>query len=388
MSYKDKWKILNPIGEPGGQGTVYRVIPLKEYNSIISKLSQSIRNLSEVNVHEPIYKKSAEELYDKIIDIIKIEKPENQGALKILHGIEQARDFKNQEARILREIEAMKKITHPSLLKILDYDPNEYWFVSEYHPNNTIKDNSELFFGEALFTLKKMKPLIEGVSKLHDAGYIHRDIKPQNIFISSNNELILGDFGLVFGVDKEKTRISNDLSRVGTGEWLPRWASNYEKLENVKSNIDVYALGKTIWSMVSGKRMPFWFYDDPQYDLTVLFQENKEMKLMNELFSKCIVDKEDDCIENASILFREINSTIEKLERKIETLGFIEKIKCKICDEGYYEVLTKNRSDSIGYNLDPNGGFFIIRACDNCGHTEFFFSRNENSLPKAWEEKK
>jgi len=45
--------------------------------------------------------------------------------------------------------------------------------------------------GNFVGALRAFRPLVEGVAKIHENGYVHRDIKPQNVFLSSEDELIL-----------------------------------------------------------------------------------------------------------------------------------------------------------------------------------------------------
>jgi serine/threonine protein kinase len=102
----------------------------------------------------------------------------------------------------------MSDILHPNLLKILDADPDAKWFVSQFHPNGTLVENQHQFVGNFSKALRAFRPLVEGVSELHKHGRVHRDIKPQNVFFDAADNLILGDFGLVFFTDADHTRLS------------------------------------------------------------------------------------------------------------------------------------------------------------------------------------
>src|SRR3972149_4165240 len=160
-----------------------------------------------------------------VLDFVRRDYPNNQGALKILHQPKDARDFERAKERIEREIEAMTNLSHPNLLKILDADDDSKWFVSQYHFRGTLANNLNLFQGNISSALKAFRPLVEGVSLIHEKGYIHRDIKPQNIFLVSSDNLILGDFGIVFFQDPQHTRISDTYENVGSRDWMPGWAT-------------------------------------------------------------------------------------------------------------------------------------------------------------------
>ena len=86
---------------------------------------------------------------------------------------------------------------------------------------------------------------------MHGKGLVHRDIKPENIFVDESEQLVLGDFGLVFFMDRDRTRLSDAYENVGSTDWMPGWATRM-RIEEIKPSFDVFSLGKTIWSMVLG----------------------------------------------------------------------------------------------------------------------------------------
>jgi len=205
MGFKKRWEIIEEIGR-GGQGKVSCVIDISEFDlsRIRDSITQAIRKFT--GVYRPDESTMDFEPFRKgIVDLIRMEDPIRHGALKVLHEPKDARDSKRAEARLKKEIKAMSDTKHPNLLKILDYDPDAKWFVSEFHPKGTLAENKNIYTGNFISALKAFRPLVEGVSELHKNGYVHRDIKPQNVFISSNNDLILGDFGLVFFIDEQHT---------------------------------------------------------------------------------------------------------------------------------------------------------------------------------------
>ena len=99
---------------------------------------------------------------------------------------------------------------------MLEIDTDLSWYVSKFYPNGTLADKIDMFKGNLLEAIKAIRPLVEAVATLHKKGYVHRDIKPQNIFLNSNKDLILGDFGLVYFIDNEHTRISETYENVGS----------------------------------------------------------------------------------------------------------------------------------------------------------------------------
>ena len=46
-------------------------------------------------------------------------------------------------------------------------------------------------------------PIVDALASIHQKGLVHRDVKPGNIFVSDQDRLVLGDFGIVFPTEAE-----------------------------------------------------------------------------------------------------------------------------------------------------------------------------------------
>jgi serine/threonine protein kinase len=277
----------------------------------------------------------------------------------------------------------MNDVSHPNLLDLVEVDTEEKWFVSRYYSKGTLTKNSHEYNGDLQKALNAIRPLVEGVAKLHEAGYVHRDIKPDNIFVSDEDNLILGDFGLVSFGDAEHTRISDTFENVGSRDWMPGWATSMN-IENVRPTFDVYSLGKTIWSMISDTPlMRLWYWNDPEFNLKIKFPDIRYMSLANTLFSLCVVEREADCkIENAMQLLEQIDEIIEIMEFGADVVDISER-KCYQCGRGNYVLkVDQNVSNTRNFGLQPAGRQFKIYVCNYCGHVQLF--TGEGGVPDPW----
>lgn len=389
MVNSNRWKIINYLGE-GGQGKVYRVLDKSKFEVDIDTLNDLSRAV--INIAAPIYtsdsmRENCELLFKNIINITKTEDPSYQGALKILHNAEDARDPERGKERIKREILSMSKILHPNLLRILDYDPDSMWFVSQYHPKGTLGDNLNIFKDNLIKSLRAFRYLVEGVSELHKSKIVHRDIKPKNVFINSDNNLVLGDFGLVFFADEQHTRISDTLENVGSRDWMPGWVQGM-RIEDIKPAFDVFSLGKLLWSMISGKSfLRLWYFKDPEFNIENIFPNNPLMKLINLLLEKCIVERENNCLVDTNELLEEVDKTLSIIENNFDMINPNIKRRCKVCGIGYYKLIVNNDAvyDIRNFGLNPAGTrSFKIFTCDHCGNVQLFaFGNGQN--PNAWQ---
>ena len=96
---------------------------------------------------------------------------------------------------------------------------------------------------------------------------IHRDVKPQNIFISENGDFKLGDFGIA----KKMDEMADDMSKKGTVKYM---APEVFHGENYDSKVDIYSLGIVLYSLLNGNRGPFL----PDYPAKVTPADEEEAK--------------------------------------------------------------------------------------------------------------
>ena len=274
-------------------------------------------------------------------------------------------DLKAKE-RLSKEVAILSKNLHPNILKIVDSSIPDGWFVTSYYPLGNLSIHKLKYQGKPLETLIAMRPLVEAVAALHEVKIIHRDIKPDNIFVTDNG-LVLGDFGIAHLEDEDNTRVSETYENVGSRDWMPTWAMGM-KLDDVKPTFDVFGLGKVLWSMVSGKsKLRLWYYNRPEFDLTCLFPNDERMFLINKILGGCLVENEEDCkYASAQELITGIDQTISILQRGGQVIDKTVTRICRVCGIGAY----KERVDKLGKIVRGYNAKFY--ECQNCGHDQSF----------------
>ncbi len=385
-SYDSRWKTIRKLGS-GGQGEVFLVHDRSrnKQDEAITTLPTLVRELTATQTDTARLQTSSR-FVDTLLALINAEKADYAGALKVLHRPNAGDVLEKDALRIAREIEAMRSLSHPNLLQLIDAAPEEHWFVSQYHPQGTLDQNLDKYRGSAAAAVRKFRPLVEAVASLHEKGLVHRDIKPKNIFISDHDDLILGDFGIVFFADPEHTRISEDLDQVGSRDWMPPWAL-HGKLDDVKATFDVFTLGKVLWAMISGQsRLPLWYFRKDPFNLEMLFPDDPLMAMVNMLLAKCVVEEQKDCLESAKELLQETDRLMVALEYGTEPIGDGLKRACKVCGEGKYSLRdSSDRTWLHNFGLAPTGySTFKVCICDYCGHVQLFFCEHD-TIPSAWE---
>lgn len=142
----------------------------------------------------------------------------------------------------LYEIEALKKLQHTNIVKIehTEEDENNYYILFKYiHGENFVNNFSSLVENNKKCNFfKSTIKILETIDYIHSHNFIHKDIKPSNIIIDSNNNPYLLDFGTA--------TISNTITR--TQQDLSLWYASPEQKNNQEVDIttDLYSFGITL----------------------------------------------------------------------------------------------------------------------------------------------
>lgn len=173
-------------------------------------------------------------------------------AIKFLKP-EVAKDKENL-ARFEREARAMATLSHQNIVSVLNVGSYQGlpYMINELVTGKTLEqelDNRTKFtYLEAIDILDQ---LCTAVKTAHHKNVIHRDVKPSNIYISSDGIVKLGDFGIAeFSHTKKLTQ---DSSILGSAHYL---APEICQGKKATSQSDIYALGITLFQLVTG-RIPF-----------------------------------------------------------------------------------------------------------------------------------
>lgn len=396
----DGWSIVRKLGE-GGQGTVSLVV---SPNRTLTKSFARDQVLQALNLAGTVVKsaedreKMVEQLVLGLRDYARDDAADELGALK-QYKINDT-DGPQARQRFAREVEALKAISHPNLLQLLTANVDNSWMITKYYDGATLDRNTELFKNRPLDALSAFRGLVEGVARLHETGAIHRDIKPANIFVTNGQQLVLGDFGIVFVEDGRNARVTETFERVGTRDWMPAWAHTGTRIDDVKPSFDVFSLGKVLWSMLSGMQMlQLWYFDKPRFNLAQLFPKTPAMRIINDhVLSKCVVEEEADCLKDASALLECVDSALDAIKRDRQFVG--EDMRCQVCAPGTY-VLLYAKDESLRFfatppNPAPNQSFgpeqlvnkknlLTVRVyrCSHCGNLAMFQFPKGEPLP-AW----
>ncbi len=172
-------------------------------------------------------------------------------------------DAGEMRTRLLREARAMGRIEHPNVCAVYDVgeDGDAIYLVMELLRGRTLRAMlDERKPRDVEETCSILLSALQGVSAAHQAGVIHRDLKPDNLFVCEDEDGRRGETKVLdFGVSKlVDGSIDEKLTKTGIAVGTPHYMSPEQIVgsRDVDHRADVYALGAILFQCLTG-RLPF-----------------------------------------------------------------------------------------------------------------------------------
>jgi serine/threonine protein kinase len=162
-----------------------------------------------------------------------------------------ARD-EDTRRRFLREARLAARLSHPNVVRVYDVgeDGGLPFIAMEYVEGETL--------AELVARGGRLPPAgaaglgaqaCSGLAAVHEAGLVHRDVKPQNLLLRSDGTLKLGDFGIAFG-GHEATQLTQAGTLLGTAAYV---APEQARGERVTAAADIYGVGAVLYELLAGE---------------------------------------------------------------------------------------------------------------------------------------
>lgn len=156
-------------------------------------------------------------------------------------------------SRFRREARSAARLSHPNVVPVFDQgeDAGQVFLAMEYVEGRTAR---AVVDAEGALTVRAaldvLEPVLTGLAAAHEAGYIHRDVKPENILIPDRGAIKVADFGLARAVTSQTTT-AEDGVLFGTVAYL-----SPEQVERgiADARSDVYACGLILFELLTGGR--------------------------------------------------------------------------------------------------------------------------------------
>src|SRR6266567_4275972 len=164
----------------------------------------------------------------------------------------------NELADFLREAKTIAHLLHPCIVRVLDFgvERNMPFLVMDYAPNGTLRQRYPKETCLPLLTIiSYVTQVAQALQYAHNRKVIHRDVKPENMLLGINNQVLLSDFGI--SIIEQNTSILVTQKRLSSS---PTGTCYYMAPEQIQGSAhpasDQYALGVVVYEWLCGSR-PF-----------------------------------------------------------------------------------------------------------------------------------
>jgi serine/threonine protein kinase len=196
---------------------------------------------------------------------------------------EKRTEFKD---RFKREAYTIARLKHPNIVDVLDIcvEGDSFYYVMEFLDGDSLR--KDLIRRGGKMSVEQLYPILaqvgEALSLAHSMSIVHRDVKPDNIFILRNGIVKLTDFGIARAAEFEESNLTKTGIMMGTLNYV-----SPEQLQDAKSvdhRADIFSLGIVCYEALSGT-MPFTADGIAATIVKIISQEEKPLHILNPAIS-------------------------------------------------------------------------------------------------------
>jgi serine/threonine-protein kinase len=231
----------------------------------------------------------------------------------ILESPEDHRIFEQMEA----EYHVARQMDHPYLRKCYKLvkkrkllHVHELILTMELFDGQSLEEQERLSLGDVLLVFRMVAT---GLNAMHQKGFVHCDIKPNNILFNKAGTIKIIDFGQSCRIGHIKKRIQ------GTPEYI---APEQVRREHLSHRTDIFNLGATMYWALTGRHVPTLIQRTNEFGLTV--SEPPEFKAPHEIYKKiplglsemvtqCVQDKPANRPENMTEIITQLDLLIREI---------------------------------------------------------------------------
>lgn len=222
------WKVVRTLGR-GGFGSVYEI-----ERDRLGKMEKVAVKVMNIPPDAGVIHEMRSEGYDDVSIKVRI---------------------KSDLDSFAKEYDNMRKLTHTNIVSSDDLEYREnpdgigYTLYMKMELLTPMLDAIKQFGNDEVVAQGVAKDICKALELCESRNVVHRDIKPQNLFVNSYHEFKLGDFG----ISREMDHYTN-ATRAGTYKYMAPEVFNNQPYG---MNVDIYSLGLVLYWILNERRLPF-----------------------------------------------------------------------------------------------------------------------------------
>jgi beta-lactam-binding protein with PASTA domain/serine/threonine protein kinase len=156
--------------------------------------------------------------------------------------------------RFVREARSAARLSHPHVVGVFDQgeDNGTLFLAMEYVPGCTLRDviNEQGALPPSR-ALALLEPMVSALAAAHDAGIVHRDVKPENVLLTDDGRVKVADFGLARAVTNATSTATSGGVLIGTVSYI---APELVTDGAADARSDVYSAGVLLYELLTGRK--------------------------------------------------------------------------------------------------------------------------------------
>lgn len=297
-----------------------------------------------------------------------------QVAVKVLSPVI-AQDNPRLTKRFIREAKTAARLHHSNIVSIYDVGKTDgvNYFTMEYL-QESLKDRLKNGKLKPLEAFEIIKEIAKALDYAHKKGFVHRDIKPDNIMFRKDGAVVLLDFGIVKSLH-DTTKLTRTGMAVGTPQYM---SPEQVEARKIDGRSDIYSLGIVLFELLTG-RVPY--RADSAISVALMHTEEPVPELPNRLKQfQPLIDK---------MLSKNRKSRVKDAEGLIRLLdAMVYKVKQETANVKRPVIIEKTKSSKLplaaalvaAVILAVGAGYFFIEAKKNQEQTAWKMAKASHSL--------
>ncbi|MEE8105175.1 MAG: serine/threonine-protein kinase [Planctomycetota bacterium] len=179
-------------------------------------------------------------------------------AIKVLPPIFEA-EYQFRE-RFKREADVLARLQHPNVVTLLHRgeEDGRLFLAMEFVRGESLRERIDAGPLSTERALRVTRDVLSALEHVHEAGIVHRDVKPANVMVTPEKLVKIVDFGLGFESGPEDmTRLTHTRMTLGTREYMA--PEQREKSKSADARSDLYSTGVVLYEMLTGELPIGWF---------------------------------------------------------------------------------------------------------------------------------
>jgi serine/threonine protein kinase len=279
---------------------------------------------------------------------------------------------KEAHRRFVREIEALKRLSDPGIIGIIDHSAFEdrYQFLVMEKPpgarplRDVIFGTPNPFHGDAMASLDLIAKILSALKGCESERITHRDLSPNNILFLPDGSIKIIDFGICQIQEGQMITLTDE--GFGTRDYTaPECESGQEGA--IGTHSDLYSVGKILWSAVTSRRaFAFERAGFTTLSMKELFPKRPEIWHLHNLFEKTIRSAPENRHQTSDAALWTVERVRFLIEGRYPPLELLaSKRWCPVCGVGELQQFSE---DQYVFGNRDNRRPIIALQCSRCGH--------------------